>query len=226
MSKPQNKVKIDWTPDFAYAIGALVTDGCLSKDGRHITLVSKDRDFLELIQSIFRTDVTIGRTSSGSVQEKRYFRIQIGDVNFYHFLESIGLMPNKSKIIGDVDVPDEYFGDFLRGHFDGDGCFYSYFDKRWKSSFMYYVVFNSASPNHIAWLQKKIQNLFGVKGHVTKSSGCLQLKYAKRESDILIEKMYPGPGVSCLERKLLKIFQAMFTMRARARVEKLVNSPA
>ena len=67
---------------------------------------------------------------------------------------SIGLMPNKTKIIGAVKIPNNYFFDFLRGHFDGDGTFYSYWDPRWRSSHMFYVVFASASLKHIIWLQK------------------------------------------------------------------------
>lgn len=45
--KPQNKVKIKWSPEFAYAIGLLVTDGNLSPDGRHLNFTSKDRELAE-----------------------------------------------------------------------------------------------------------------------------------------------------------------------------------
>jgi len=39
--KPKGNVAISWNPEFAYAIGLLVSDGCLSKDGRHINLTPK-----------------------------------------------------------------------------------------------------------------------------------------------------------------------------------------
>jgi hypothetical protein len=42
--KPLKKTKIKWSSNFAYAIGLLVTDGNLSKDGRHIELTSKDKE--------------------------------------------------------------------------------------------------------------------------------------------------------------------------------------
>ena len=48
-AKPQGKVLIKWSPHFAYAVGLLTADGCLSKDGRHLDLTSKDR-----IQIIFK----------------------------------------------------------------------------------------------------------------------------------------------------------------------------
>jgi len=47
--KPKKKggVKIKWSSNFAYAIGLLASDGCLSSDGRHIILTSRDREQLE-----------------------------------------------------------------------------------------------------------------------------------------------------------------------------------
>ncbi len=46
--RPLEKINIQWSPELAYAIGLLVADGCLSKDGRHIDFTSKD---LELVES-------------------------------------------------------------------------------------------------------------------------------------------------------------------------------
>lgn len=147
----------------------------------------------------------VGKTISGS---SRYFayRVQFGDVRFYNFLMSIGITPAKSKTITEVDVPDNYFFDFLRGLFDGDGTIYSYWDKRWKSSFMYYVSFVSASEAFIAWLRFTIERLVDVSGHVKEDGGgsTLQLTYAKRESLILLRKMYKGRGLLYLPRKRLK----------------------
>jgi hypothetical protein len=44
--KPKGKVKIVWSSNMSYAIGLLTTDGCLSSDGRHILLTSKDKEQL------------------------------------------------------------------------------------------------------------------------------------------------------------------------------------
>ena len=52
--KPLNKTKIKWSPDFAYAVGLLTTDGSLSKDGRHISFTSKDLQLAKLFKKCLK----------------------------------------------------------------------------------------------------------------------------------------------------------------------------
>lgn len=205
------KVCIRWNKSFAYAIGLLTTDGSLSIDGRHINFTSKDKELVELFKKCLKLSNSVTKKARSKETEKKYFQIQFGDINFYKFLLKIGLMPNKSKIVEELKIPDKYFFDFLRGHFDGDGTFYSYWDPRWKSSFMFYTVFISASPRHIGWLRDKNYGLLGIKGHVTKDGKKISchLKYAKRESLILLEKLYSSKNDMCLSRKRLKIYRAL-----------------
>ncbi len=207
--KPINKVKIKWSPEFAYAIGLLTTDGNLSSDGRHITLTSGDKEQVENLAKCLGLENKIGRSLSGS--GRYHFRIQFGNVHLYKFLGKIGLMPNKTKILNEVDIPKKYFFDFLRGHFDGDGSFWSYFDPRWHSSFMFYTIFVSASEKHINWLRGEIEERIGIQGHVTKAklSSVYQLKYAKADSLKLLPKLYYDARVICLSRKRLKIERAL-----------------
>jgi hypothetical protein len=209
--KPLRKVKIKWSSEFAYVIGLVVTDGSLSKDGRHIVFVSKDKEMIGNFMKVLDLQNKIGRHSRGGSVDKKYFRVQFGDVNFYNFLLEIGLMPNKTKIIGEVKIPDKYFFDFLRGHFDGDGSFYSYWDPRWRSSYMFYTVFISASKKHIDWIQKSNFDLLKIKGHMTKSvnDSVYQLRYAKAESLKLLPKMYYDRDIVCLLRKRDKINKAL-----------------
>ncbi|MHB1086956.1 MAG: LAGLIDADG family homing endonuclease [Minisyncoccota bacterium] len=117
-------------------------------------------------------------------------------------------MPNKSKVIGKIKVPSKYFFDFLRGVFDGDGSVYSYRDKRWPSSHMYYVSFASASPDFLAWIQRELQSCLYVTGHITSARGhsTKQLKYGKREGLVILRRMYRNaPQGAYLSRKHLKI---------------------
>ncbi len=210
MGKPKNKIRIEWSSNFAYAIGLLTTDGCLSSDKRHFDFTSKDLEQILNFMKCLGIENKIGFKISGS-SKKKQARIQFGDINFYNFLLKIGLMPRKSKVLYKIKIPDRFFFDFLRGHLDGDGTFYSYWDKRWKSSFMFYLVFASASEKHIYWIREKLSKLLNIRGHITKSSkhSTYQLKYAKEESIKLFKKIYYSKVDIFLKRKYLKINRAL-----------------
>lgn len=209
--KPLCKVKIEWSPNFAYAIGLITTDGNLSIDGRHINFTSKDSELVVLIRKCLCITNKIGKKSSERAKEKKYYVIQFGDVAFYKFLLGIGLTPHKSKTLGSIAIPKKFFFDFLRGHFDGDGSFYAYFDPRWRSSYMFYTSFVSASKEHILWLRRIISNMLGIRGHITHAQGkaCYQLKYAKSESIMLLKMLYSSRKPTCLKRKHLKVLKAL-----------------
>ncbi|MBU0546344.1 hypothetical protein KKA13_03765 [Patescibacteria group bacterium] len=138
-------------------------------------------------------------------------------------MNKIGLTTKKSKTIEEIKVPKKYFFDFLRGHFDGDGSFYSYWDPRWKTSFMFYTAFVSASKLHIFWPQQSVYDLLGIRGHITKAANhaCYQLKYAKAESLVLLKKIYYSNKNLRLTRKYLKIIKTLAIMKKNyARVAK------
>lgn len=204
--KPKGKVKLEWSKNFAYAIGLFVADGCVAKNLRHITFSSKDREQISNFQKAIGIKVNEGKYYSGN-KDIYAFRVQWSDVPFAEFLYTIGIIPNKSKIIQKVDIPKNLFFEFLRGLFDGDGSVYSYKDKRWKNSFMFYISFASASLAFLLWLQGCLNHTIGVKGHITtvKGRATAQLKFAKKESYKIIKKMYNNKAVICLSRKKLKI---------------------
>ena len=194
-----------WTPELAWAVGIIATDGCLSKDGRHVTVTSKDVQLLETIRRGLGVNQKIAWKGSGSTSGRTIGYIQIGSVELYRWLLSIGITPRKSKTISAVLVPVAYFWDFLRGCFDGDGSCYAYWDPRWRSSYMFYWELCSGSPKFIRWTQRRIRQLAGLHGHISVGNRCEILKYAKRESMVLFEKMYYDRRVPCLRRKHEKV---------------------
>ncbi len=202
------KIKINWNPNFAYAIGLITSDGCLSKDGRHISFVSKDQQQTKNFKEALGLDNKIIMSGRGSASQKQYYQVRFGDKNFYSFLCSIGLSPRKSKIIGSLAIPDNCFADFVRGEFDGDGSFYSTFDRRWPNSFTFYITFASASLNFIKWLQFNLNRLYGVKGIIWKGKGVYQIRYVKRDTIRLFEIMYSEKSLY-LKRKYDRIKQAL-----------------
>lgn len=136
------------------------------------------------------------------------FVIQFGDKAFYTFLNQIGITPAKSKTIKHVKIPNQFFHDFLRGFFDGDGTFYTFWDKRWPSSFGYQISFASASSVFIKWLQIRLKQLYHVKGFIRIGDGVFNLRYVKGDSRKLFSVMYHTNGLF-LKRKYDKIINAL-----------------
>ncbi|KKT96715.1 MAG: Intein-containing protein [Parcubacteria group bacterium GW2011_GWA2_45_15] len=175
-------------------------------------------------QRALNIKVHIGKKSRGKGQEKKYFITQFSDVLFYQFLLSIGLTPAKSKTLGKVSIPSKYFFDFLRGCFDGDGYSYSYWDPRWRSSFMFYMGLVSASEDFIDWVRMEVRQRLGISGHigkVKKISICYQLKYSKYEGIILVKALYKNNRGVFLKRKRLKIMKCLAIINKN--LIKLVN---
>lgn len=211
--KPKKLIDTKWSPNLAYAIGLIATDGCLGKDGLWIDLTSKDKDQLINFNKCIGLDLKIGAKRSGS--GKMSWRVQIKNRLFYDFLLSIGFTPAKSLTIEKIMIPEKYFFDFLRGCLDGDGYTYSYWDKRWRSSFMIYTGFVSASKPFLCWIREEIEKKLNIRGHIgiiNKVNFYYQLKYAKHDSLKLLKEIYHGKNKIFLKRKRLKIDKALDTI--------------
>lgn len=213
-SKPRELIQ--WSPKIAYAVGLIATDGCLYNDGRHINFTSKDLELINTFKGCLGLKNKTGTKYSGFNKNNKCYFVQFGNVSFYQFLLDAGLTPAKSKTMGAITVPKKYLPDLIRGLFDGDGSFYSYYDKRWKSSFLFYITFVSASRHHLLWLQKIIKQLVSIDGHGVNlpHSRVYQLKYAKKEAIKLIKTIYYNENVPHLERKREKIYNALIINRA------------
>lgn len=201
----QQKVKIEWSPDFAYGLGIMASDGFLSKDGRHMGITAAEVELVDNLKKALRIYNKIGRSARGGETEKKYYYMYFGDVVFYNFLVSIGITNAKSRTIKHVEVPDEFFSDFLRGLFDGDGTFYSFWDKRWPNSFGFQMAFASASPAFVTWLKENLTRLYGVKGCFHNGDGVINLRYVKGDSVKLFNAMYYKRDLILLERKYRNI---------------------
>ena len=210
--KPKGRVDITWSQQLAYAVGLITADGSLSKNGRHINFTSKDLSLIKTFQSCLSLDdIKVGKKSRAHDKEKKYYQIQFGDVLFYKWLLEIGLSANKSLTLDKLHIPDEYFFDFLRGEWDGDGTIVCTRDKRWKSSYSISLGFASGSQSFLVWLQKQINNRLYTTGHLHKGKRVLQLRYARADSRKIFDAMFYEESLPCLERKFAKA-QKIFTI--------------
>jgi len=118
-SQKNKDYKVSWSSELAYVIGLITTDGNLSPDGRHIILVSKDVSQLKTFKKCLKLKSKVGLRRSSYTGKKDCHHVQFSNVILYKWLINIGLMPNKTKIVGALKIPNKYFFDFLRGHLDG-----------------------------------------------------------------------------------------------------------
>jgi intein/homing endonuclease len=192
-----------------YLVGLITSDGCLSKDGRHIDITSKDYGFLRELNNSLGLTNKIGFKNKSKINEARY--LQFSNRNLYEFLLSVGLTPRKSLTQNKIDVPDEFFCDFLRGLIDGDGSIKNWIhpsNKREQWSLRVY----SPSVSFMEWLQKRIEQIFRVRGRIHRDKrkkprvDLFVLKYGKVAAKVILNRCYYKSALS-LDRKA-KLAQA------------------
>ena len=215
-------MEIGWTFSLAYVVGLIATDGNLSKDGRHLEFTSKDIEQLETFKRCLGLKNRIAWKTSG-YSSKRYPHIQFGNVKLYRWLVRVGVTPKKSKTLGALEIPDEFFFDFLRGSLDGDGCIRTYMDAVFPNSRRLYSTFYSGSRPHLEWIRQTVLRLLGVAGRICPGMRVWRLTYAKKTSRIVLKAIYYQKGVPCLERKrrLAELF-----LRENAEMAELADARA
>lgn len=217
-----------WSVELAYAVGLITTDGNLSKDGRHIAFRSSDIEQVNNFRKCLKLSNKIGTPKISGYSKRVCYHLQFGSVQLYRWLLKVGLFPAKTYSIGRLEIPDQFFRDFLRGHLDGDGSIVSYLDEYnvFKNPdykyFRLVVRFISASRMHMQWIQTNLIRLLGVKGDLceiipkTRPSrvSIWQLKFMKKESTKLLPWLYYAPEIPCLLRKRTKTEKILQTIGA------------
>jgi hypothetical protein len=187
-----------------YLVGLIASDGCLSSDGRHIDITSKDNLFLQRIKDA--TGITNRICEKYNAQKQKSFHLQVGNKNLYDFLLLVGLTPHKSLTLGALKVPDCFYIDFLRGVIDGDGCI-----RHWRHPSngreQWSLRIYSGSEYFVQWLTKVNVRLLKIKGRIHKNvSNLWVLKYGKMAAKEIAVRCY-YKGCLGLERKI-KLAQA------------------
>lgn len=133
-TKPQTTHKINenffstWSPEMAWVLGLLCTDGCLSPGknselgakNKKVTLTSIDLDVLQKVKAVIGYTGPIRRVNANS----KAHRITICRWKIYDDLVRLGLTPRKSLTLKWPEVPHQFMRHFIRGVFEGDGCFH------------------------------------------------------------------------------------------------------
>ncbi len=221
-------LKIVKPPDLWYIIGLIVTDGSLSKDGRHIYITSKDRDLLVAVQSALHLAGKLGLKARGGEIKKKYSILQFSDVLFYRYLESIGIHPKKSLTLEVINVPDRYFKDFLRGVIDGDGSINTWIHKT-NGRVQWCLRIISGAPIFSEWLYQTIQIHYSVIGkkytytYKGKKNPINIIKFGKIATKIILKDAYYPKSLN-LKRKLLQAENCLVAEDGWRGYKKMINN--
>ena len=112
--KPNEAFFSEWSPELAWVIGVIWTDGNFYRNT--VEVCSKDSDLVEFIDDL---------TGANNIKLKNngnHLRTYFSSLTVATFLRSIGLSQNKSFTIRwPKQLPLELEGHFMRGVIDGDG---------------------------------------------------------------------------------------------------------
>ena len=218
-------VDTTWTPLLAYAVGLIATDGNLSPSAKSTNVVSAETDLLEAFKRCIPRAGRIGPHGPTA------WHVTVSSVDFYRWLLTVGLMPRKSLVLADIQVPDAHLIDLARGLMDGDGGIDNYVIhpggnvKRYPN-YRYErlnVRFHSASRAHLEWLREALHRVMEITGAILvddskdRPNPMYELKYGKHASLALLARMYADPTSPRLDRKW-KIWEAYL---ARPRINSL-----
>lgn len=106
----------EWSPEMAYVLGFILTDGCVS--GNNVSISQAEIAPLEAIKRMMTSEHPIRKNEVGG---NIIYALNIGRKSLVTALAKRGISEKKSLTVELPEVPNAYFPDFLRGIIDGDG---------------------------------------------------------------------------------------------------------
>lgn len=104
------------TPEKAYWLGYLMADGHIDKN-RSVSLVSKDKELMEKWNKFLKVDYPM------MLERGKYYRLRAHSTKMVADLAQYGIVPHKTGNECIKNIPPRFYGQFIRGYFDGDGYF-------------------------------------------------------------------------------------------------------
>jgi len=139
--------------DMFWVLGFIAADGCIERSRTWSVCQKK-------IEPIIKIKKHIGYT--GPIEERKIFRLRVNSNKHVDDLNKFGIIKRKSLILNFPVIPNEYFWDFVRGYFDGDGSIFK--RNRCVNGKMYRPVYVNFVGSHsfINSLAKKISENLNI----------------------------------------------------------------
>ena len=193
---PKDDFFSTWSHEMAYCLGFISADGHVWKDRPFLTisLAVEDVDTLTYIRDQISPSTLVRDNPKGnSVQ------INIKSKQIHSDLAKYNVTNSKTfNLKIDFDIPEDYWGDYLRGYFDGDGSIW--LSKDLKSP-VYSGSIVSASEQFLIDIQKRL-NFGSVRP--THDGKYFSLGFSNRQLLSLKEIIYSDPSRVVMKRKYEK----------------------
>lgn len=117
------------TPESAYILGLIYSDGCLSYDDHthrwRITIAMNDEELMNQVREMMTPNKKLYAYKHPNGRSTTYSVVSTNPTDI-KFIQSMGVCPQKSLIIKLPELPEDMYPHFIRGVFDGDGSIYKY----------------------------------------------------------------------------------------------------
>ena len=180
----------------AYVLGFFAADGNLIRNKRgscYVSLEICDKDIVENIRKVMGSNHKIGMRFDKKSGKPRY-RLQIGSKEIFKDLHKLGFTENKTFNMSVPQVPPEFFWDFVRGYFDGDGNIWSglMHKERLVPTHALLTGFTSSSLVFLESLAQTFKTMGLEGGSLHNYKTYHRLSYSTRDSLKIYNYMYNG----------------------------------
>jgi len=208
----------------AYVLGYIAADGNISIGKRgncYLALEGIDKELIGDIKRVLGSGHTI-TSRRRNVGWNKTYRLQIGSKEMVGDLIKLGLTPNKAKRMCLPSIPKKYFGDFVRGYFDGDGNInyqkYRRTDRNFGFGNHIRVMFVSSSRQMLTRLASRLENDAGLLGAKIIIQDSYYRLYYYRFTEIrkIYDLFYAHDPALYLKRKFVYFKEALEKMNMGA----------
>ena len=204
MKKQVNNIFESYTHVSAYWAGFLAADGRVDINSTiGLELNGKDLDAVTQFKEDMGAAHDITFRESTNAYNIRFCDKLIAESLEYNYAVTVDKTHNLQFPI----LPDNMYPHYIRGHFDGDGCFTEFFNNRPTASFRVYIT--SGSIQFLEELANFLTSIGITKGKSIskKAANCWHIQYGINDSTAFLNYIYcnnTDNSIRKLDRKYAK----------------------
>lgn len=197
-------------PEKAYFLGLLFTDGNITLDKENIRvpalrieLVETDKEILEKFKEELQSDASLSYNKRTN-RKNGTFSLIIRNRQLANDLSKFNIIPNKTYLVDNLIIPENFKIDFFRGLIDGDGSIYQLKTGHWQMNICGHSlnVVSQISELGNSFIDKK------GSGHISFYDNVYRHTWNEKDTKKLLEIMYKNCKIA-IARKQLKAMAAI-----------------